>query len=444
MRWNRALNGGIGILAILCAPVQAANPLDAQTEVRLGEQCYRGADFDGAAEHFIAALLASPASARAHLGLAKLDRLQFRPRAARSRIEHAYALDPVDPEIIRAYAPLSAIPAQEIAALKRYLEHGGRESRKDLEAAVARIQLLSRLNGRETAVLTTPYTAHKLTLIPWAPTAGLASGLLLKVSINGGKPLRLAFDTGASGIYIHRKAAEKLGLEDLVNAAVTGVADARQDSRLALAETVQVGELGFRNCQVYVTHEPLTTWADGVIGANFFERFLLRIDTRRQTLDLTPFAGVPAEVVRSDDTWKQWDQGPSKAMSGDVPFYRIGHLVLVPAVVNRKHSGYFVLDTGAAHTIVDGSIAAAARATDSPRLLAMAAPGAEIRGVGLAGALSFQFAGREFTDTGISTFDLASVSDSCGVRISGLLGYPLLRRSVLRINYRDGFLGIEQ
>jgi hypothetical protein len=444
MQRSRTWIGALGALVLLCAPVCAVKPPDAQAEVLLGETCYRKADFDGAADHFATALQSNPGVARAHLGLARLDQLRFRLRAARTRIEQAYSLDSEDPEIIRAHATLSQNPAEEIAALKQYLERGAHQSRKDLETAVARIQLLSRLHGRDTAVLTTPYAPYRLKLIPWVPTAGLAAGMLLKVSINGGKPLRLALDTGANGIYVSRKAVENLGLEDLVNAAVTGLGEAPQNSRLALAETVEIGDLAFRDCQIYVTHQPLTSWADGVIGARFFERFILRLDVRRQTLDLSPYAGISPQTVRAESAWTDWEQTPEAKADGDLPFYRVEHFVLVPTVVNRKLPGYFVLDTGAAHTVVDGSIAAAAHATDSLRMLAMAAPGGEIRSAGLTGPLSFQFAGREFTDTEISTFDLGPVSDSCGVRISGLLGYPLLRRSVLRINYRDGFLGVER
>jgi len=68
--------------------------------------------------------------------------------------------------------------------------------------AAARIQVLSRLHGRETAVLESPYAPYRLKLIPWIPTAGPAAGMLLRVRIDGGKPLLLALDTGASGIYV--------------------------------------------------------------------------------------------------------------------------------------------------------------------------------------------------------------------------------------------------
>jgi len=82
--------------------------------------------------------------------------------------------------------------------------------------------------------------------------------------------------------------------------------------------------------------------------------------------------------------------------------------------------------------------------TDSPRMLALAAPGGEVRGAAAIGPLSFQFGGREFTEPEVATYDFGPASNSYGVRISGLLGYPLLRRAVVRINYRDGLLAVEQ
>ena len=416
------------LMAVLAIPLRAAAPADAgaQAQVLAGEACYRRADFDGAASHFSAALQSGPSAARAYLWLARIDQLQLRRNSARVLIEKAYALDPDDPEILRAYASQAQTPAEEMALLKRYLERGAHQSRKDLETAMARIQVLSRLHGRETAVLSSPYAPYKLKLIPWAPTAAPSTGVLLKVSINGGKPLMLALDTGASGIYVSRKAVEKLGLEDMADAAVTGLGEGRQDSRLALAESVQVGDLRFRNCLVYVTRQPIAEGADGAIGASFFEKFLLRLDARRQTLDLSPYPSAPA------------------ATNGELPFFSVDQLVIVPAVVNGRRTGYFVLDTGAAHTAVDRSIAAAERPTDAPRALGLAAAGGAVAGAASVGPLRFEFGGREFTEPEVATFDFGPASNSYGVRISGLLGYPLLRRSVLRINYRDGLLGVDR
>ncbi len=438
MRWGWVL------AVVLSASVHAAAPAEVEAHVLAGETCFRGADFDGAASHFTTALQSSTNVARAYLGLAKLDQLHLRRGTARARLERAYALDPDDPEILRAYAAVAQTPAEEIAHLRRYLEHGGRESRRDLEVAAARIEVLTRLHGRETAVLDSPYAAYRLKLIAWVPTAGPATGVLLKVGINGGKPLLLALDTGASGIYVSRKAMERLHLEDLTDAAVTGLGEQHQASRLALAETVEVGDLRFRNCLVYVTHQQIADGADGVIGASFFERFLLRLDARRETLDLLPYPGAPPEAVRGEATWKEWDATSTPGANGDLPFYKVEQLVIVPTLVNRRRPGYFVLDTGAAHTVVDTSVAAAERPTDPLRMLELAAPGGEVRGAASVGPLSFQFCGHEFTAPEVATFDLGPASRSYGVRISGLLGYPLLRRSVLRINYRDGLLGVER
>ena len=187
-----------------------------------------------------------------------------------------------------------------------------------------------------------------------------------------------------------------------------------------------MGDLQFRNCLVYVTSQPITEGADGAIGASFFQKFLLRLDARRQTLDLSPYPSAPA------------------ASNGELPFYSVDQLVIVPAVVNGRRTGYFVLDTGAAHTAVDRSIAAAERPTDTPRVLGLAAAGGDVAGAASVGPLSFKFGGREFTEPEVATFDFGPASKSYGVRISGLLGYPLLRRSVLRINYRDGLLGVDR
>jgi predicted aspartyl protease len=52
----------------------------------------------------------------------------------------------------------------------------------------------------------------------------------LPVRINGGRPLKLIFDTGAGGILIHSKAAEKAGIERVASTKIKGIGDAGAQS----------------------------------------------------------------------------------------------------------------------------------------------------------------------------------------------------------------------
>jgi hypothetical protein len=67
-------------------------------------------------------------------------------------------------------------------------------------------------------------------------------------------------------------------------------------------------------------------------------------------------------------------------------------------------------------------------------------PGRQISGSSLPGAVRFEFAGREFADDGVASFDFGPISNQNGVEISGLIGYPLLSRSTVTINLRDGLM----
>lgn len=99
-------------------------------------------------------------------------------------------------------------------------------------------------------MLESPYRPYRFPMEAWCSRPGLANGLLLAVSINGGKPLRLLFDTGAAGIAISRRPAGKLGLEYLADAGQRGVGQSGMESRQMLADSVRIGDLHLRNCAV--------------------------------------------------------------------------------------------------------------------------------------------------------------------------------------------------
>jgi len=415
-----------------------------ELDVLLGDICYRRADFEAAARYYTRATQSDPACAQAHLGLGRIDQVQCRRRSARRNFAKAYSLNPDDPEVVRAYAGAATTRRDEIALLRRYLNVGRGEPRQLLESAVSRIEIDQRLGARELTMLDGPYAQYRLAVTPWRPTGGFASGVLLKVSVNDSRPLRLAFDTGASGIYMSAKAAAKLGLENLSEAAIGGLAGAGLvKGRLALARTVRIGDLLFRNCPIHLMEEPAVPFADGVIGVGLFERFLLRLDARRGTLDLLPYPEAPEEES-GDRPWNNWDRTVPPGMESFVPLCRVGHLALIPTRINGVSAGYFLLDTGAAYSSLSKEVTEVAAPAAETSRIALAAVGRGLAGSSLLGAVRFQFAGRELADGAVAAFDFRPISNLHGVEISGLIGYPLLSRSAVTINYRDGLFGMDK
>jgi hypothetical protein len=257
-------------------------------------------------------------------------------------------------------------------------------------------------------------------LAGYFPNGGAQSGLLIQVSLNGGKPLRLILDSGGDGILVNGGRARQPGVERFTDARIGGVGSAR-DAYVGLARHVSIGNLELEDCLVQVMESSSFPDADGAIGMNVFENFLVRVDPASRVLDLTPFANESDAASTSADM---------------VRTYRVGHLLLVQASLSDKskhgeEGRYFMLDTGAAFSAIPG-------------------PGGteiEVRGVEgrIDGALRarpmrLSIEGRELRDDKPLTLDLTELSRHEGVEISGIIGYPPLGKSVLTINYRDGLV----
>ena len=414
----RDLAAKIAVLLCVSGIVAPGANLPALPSWSHGDAAYRQADFEAAESFYRSALSADPACARALWGLGRIAELHFRRGAARDYFAAAFRLDPRDPQIIKSYA--SVVPDRESQTIlwKNYIAVGA-AGRQDLESALGRIQMYQQLGDREVDALASPYRAYALPMKPYYPASARPAGMVLSVSVNGGKPLRLIFDSGAKGILIRAKAAEKLGLEFVGDSLVRGPGSGVPASaRVALAESLQINELRMRNCLLEVTDSIPAGDADGVIGARMFQRFLIRFDARQRLLELLPF--------------------PDRETGAQTHAIQVGHLLLVRARVNAERFGYFVLDTGAAFSALSLDLARSRGQVAAPMYGLDGRVGDAVR----ISPVQFHFAGEPLTDVDPIAFDLREISRQEGVEISGLIGYPALSRGVLTIDYRDGLIDI--
>src|SRR5262249_45461469 len=163
------------------------------------------------------------------------------------------------------YASMVSDRNAETILLRNYIAFGGGSDVG--QSARGRLEARQRLGVRETEVLEGPYQAYTLQMNPYLPVSSQAAGLTLPVSINGGKALRLVFDTAAQGILIWGKAAESLDLERLGSLLVLGAGDgAPARGWIGLAESVRIGDLRLKNCRIQIS-DRAASGADGVIGA---------------------------------------------------------------------------------------------------------------------------------------------------------------------------------
>lgn len=363
--------------------------------------------------------------AHSHLSLGREQWANFNRSEALTHFSAAMASAPNDAEVLSEYAAATPDRALEIALLNRLRFSGTpAQTRQDAER---RLRVLSCLGSRVVHQLASPYTAHEFRLPVAHTRESHAAGWVLPVRLNDGRPLRLLLDTGARGILISSRTARSLHLESLGPTVLGGFGEGGNVAgEYRLAASLQVGDLRYRHVIIEVGAVELPAELDGVAGLELFRHFGITVDGPRQLLRLTPFDAESAE----GDGERPWSNVKGH---GGQTMRRAGHLLIVPGRINSRSGARFVLDSGAAVS-----------------MLQVREPAIAMRRVALQGLSGFssvdemmqpvqiQVGGREMVLRHALAADLAPIGDRFGIQIDGLLGFPLLRGVATSIDLRGG------
>jgi hypothetical protein len=121
-----------------------------------------------------------------------------------------------------------------------------------------------------------------------------------------------------------------------------------------------------------------------------------------------------------------------------LPAQVIGNYLLVEAKGDRSGPYHFLIDTGSSVTLVTPALA---RRHPGP---AVAAGASRVRVAGADGRVSelprgslrrIELGGARFEDVDVLIYDCAAISAHLGVRIDGVLGFPLFRETLLTLDY---------
>ncbi len=404
----------------------------------LGDILFRHGDFAGAADAYRSAATLDPNCARAWWGLGRIELAQFQRRSARELISKAFSLDPRDPDIILSYLDFTVDAGSRITLLRNALLLTRNSDRGRAEEILGQLDLERGMQGLQVAKLVSPYQAYTLRLGSFLPAGPKSYGVLLSVSINQRKPLRLLLDSGARGITLDSRAARQLGLRPIAKSRIGGLGTSGPvQAEVTLAEAVAVGELRLQNCVVEVTAEALTGGADGIIGMNLFEAFEIRLDARNHVLQLKPFADrMP---VMAGPVWADHNRPSIPEDARGALAYGFRHFLLVRTRANGKE-GLFLVDTGSSVTSVAHEIAPPMVLDGAGRALHGA--GGEVGDAYRISPIRLEVAGRTLIDSDPVSMSLTEISHREGVTISGILGYAALSRAPLTINYRDGLVDL--
>jgi len=441
----------------------------------MGEVEFRRGEIHEAEVNFVKALKFDKHELSAYIGLARLyDQLCYY-RHAGDALNVAHQLAPDNPEVQKLW--FARLPTSErITAMEAYLAKEHPDDPEETKYLQETLQYLRTVSQQPVHAcrLVSKIDSTQIKLEP--PPAGghdPSDVLYLRrddnkkthydvaVKLNDRKS-RLRLDTGASGILLDRKAAEKAGLQKIADIRIGGIGDrGSQGGFTAVAKHIQIGELEFEDCEVAVAEKLHALMdEDGLLGTDIFGSYLVDIDMPNQKLRLSPLPKRPDEpaapiTLSSTEDRSATQTQPPRAngqqpsslpkdryvapeMASWLPILRSGHLLFIPTRVNDSKPMLFIIDTGSEENSL--SLTAAKEVSNLIPDLSHQ----ETRG--LSGAVERTYRAKAELQVGnlaynipnlITTFDLSGLSKSSGIEISGFLGFDLLSELDTKVDYRD-------
>jgi len=404
----------------------AALPQSALAHAARGDVYFRRGMIPEAEEEYKAAIKLDDKSARAWLGQGKVDAVMARGGKSWAAIARAHELDPEDGDALYEWALRQPYPAN-IAALEKHLaefRNDPEEERHEREYTA----FVKALAGRKVWVPAheVERTEIKLEALTIGPSL-VRRGYGVRVRLNDRATVTLLLDTGASGVIITRKLAEKIGAVKLSEQLLEGVGkNGGSAGYKAWVDKIAIGELEFHDCFVQATPREIAQ-VDGTIGTDVFAKYLVNVDFPRRKLVLEPLPASSPGSERGSDT------------GSFTQVFSFGHFLLVQTEVGKKASGLFAIDSGANASTISPELA---KAVPNMRALNIPIQGAsgQVNSAFFTDDATLHFAGMKKTGERISTLDLRSVSKDLGVEISGQIGFGAMEEMKVILNYRDGMV----
>jgi tetratricopeptide (TPR) repeat protein len=430
--------------------VELAAPLSA-VHVAMGEVYFRQAKMAEAEKEFLGEVRRGTRDARAYMGMAKLYAAFSFHKSAKEMIDRAYALDPADPDIRKAWMGTLSLE-EEIKTLEAYLAsetNDDAEERKYLEHTLTVLQDRKNQPGRSCRLRTKiSSTAMNLETLWFSARHIRGAGLAAK--LNGSSAI-LLLDTGASGIIVDRKVAEKAGIKRIVQTDFRGVGDkGNANGYVGFADSVRIGDLEFQGCYVDVIDKRSVNGEDGLIGTDVFAHYLVDIDFpngKFKLSELPPRPGEPATQSGPDSdaaaTPYFYNQYIAPEMKSYTPILRFGHDLLIPTRVNDSDPRLFLIDSGGFDDVISREFARDVTKVSGDSDTSVRGINGAVNQVYRADAVKLQFSHFRHERQGLVSFDTSQMSNDTGTEISGILGFAMLRLMDVKIDYRDGLVDFQ-
>ncbi|HEX7962316.1 MAG TPA: aspartyl protease family protein [Terriglobales bacterium] len=451
----------------------SAAPDSMAAHTALGEVLFRQAKMGESEQEFVNVVNSGHADPRAYLGLARLYDAYSLFAKARTMINRAHDRDPNDPEIQRRW--MGTLPRGErIKLLEEYLAKPTNDDAEQHESLQRYLEYLKARAQQPTksCKLVSKVKATETALEPMLIDPRHIQGYGLKVKVNG-QSSRLLLDTGASGLLINRKMAERAGVERLSATKITGVGDKEgPGGYVAFADSIKIGDLEFQNCPVEVSEKRSVMDDDGLIGADVFSGFLVTIDFPNQKLRLSELPKRPNETEKEvslqtteedDPATEPEEHADDKAAAEKKPspppgpqdryvapemqsytkIFRFGHELLIPTRVSGAPPKLFLIDTGGFANMISPDAAREVTKVHSDSRMQIRGLSGTVKNVYSADKAVIQFSHFSQENQDLVAFDLSKISKHTGTEVSGILGFAMLRMLTMKIDYRDGLVDFD-
>ena len=456
----------------------AAQPNSAALLAAKGDVQFRRAEMPDAEGSYLTAKKLDPKEVHAYLGLALLYRSYSLYRRAYDQLQSAHEIAPDDIEVQRAW--LTMLPRKErLAALEAYLAGSHPDDEEETKWMTEYMEFLRATADKPIhacrLVSKVEQTDTKLETM-YAEDRRRTRGIGLSVKLND-RNVHLLLDTGAGGIMVSRKVAEKAGLTRISAVHYGGIGDkGLQSGYTAAADHIRIGDLEFQDCVVAVSDKGSVAEEDGLMGADVLGAYLIDIDFPGMRLKLAPLPKRPEDTVapkslnsegeeqanaeQKDDNVNEptpKDQKspapisrPARRLPKDryiapemvdwTKVFRFGHSILVPTSVNDSKSMLFGLDTGAFSNILSVRAGRQFSKVNSEDRVRVHGVNGAVDKVYSSEKATLRFGHFQQSNLGIITLDLSTVRRHTGTEVSGFLGFAMLRQLEVELDYRDGLV----
>ncbi|HEY2389531.1 MAG TPA: aspartyl protease family protein [Candidatus Angelobacter sp.] len=418
----------------------------AMVHVAAGDVAFRMGKFGDTETEYRAALKLDPKDAKAQFGMGRMLQMVSMNKRAKDTFAKAHELDSNNGLIAEYW--LETLPyAEQLEVVKK----AAGDHPSDGEAN--RIAYLTALAQKKPWVLASEFKPTEVKILPYGKEitgvndinrngpVSISKGYGLGMKFNDRASATLLLDTGASGITIGRKLAERSGAVKIADSRIGGIGD--QGSVLsyeAWIDKITIGNVEFHNCVVTVSSKSDVADEAGLVGTDIFEKFMITLDFRERKMLLTPLPKNPNAA--SDDDAAQ-DRYIAPGMQSFTKFYRFGHDIVVPVVVNDKAVGNFILDTGADLNSISPKLAAQVTKASADGDFTMKGVSGKVQQVLTGQKAILQFAKMRIESHDLPVFAIDNISNSDGTEIAGLIGIRTLVQMKMTLDYRDGLINLE-